>query len=284
LVFIDKLEIGMGVPARIMGVINVSPESYYKKSVRTTGQEIAAAASEMQNQGADIVDIGAMSTAPYLETIISVEQEVKRLRLAIDAVRKDCSLPISVDTLRSQVAKEAISMGVSLINDISGLKYDTKMADIISQSELHVIVSAYGGQTGAISGHLAGTVNTLNESIEIARRAGIANEKIIIDPAIGFFRQSGKNLFFTKMADLPWYVRDIEVISNLKKLQIFSMPICISVSRKSFLGNIFNLASDDLLVPSAAVELICILNGANIIRTHDVVETLHAKMVSVLFG
>jgi dihydropteroate synthase len=284
LVFIDNLEIGTGVPTRIMGVINVSPESHYKKSVRTTVQEIAAAASEMQEQGADILDVGAMSTAPYLETVISVEQEVKRMRLAIDAVKRDCSLPISVDTLRSQVAKEAIRMGVNLINDISGLKYDKKMANIISQSGLHVIVSAYGGQNGATSGHFSGTVKTLNESIDIARRAAIANEKIIIDPAIGFFRQSGKNPFFTKMADLPWYVRDIEVISNLKKLQMFSMPICISVSRKSFLGNIFNLASDDLLIPSAAVELICILNGANIIRTHDVVQTWHAKMVSELFG
>ena len=267
-----------------MGVINVSPESFYKKSIRTTVQEIALTASEMQDQGAEIVDVGAMSTAPYLETAITVDQEIKRLRLAIEAVRRDCSLPISVDTLRSEVAEEAISMGIDVINDISGLKYDKKMADVISRAGSYVIVGAYGGQSGAVSGHFAGTVNTLYESINIARKAGISTEDIIIDPAIGFFRASGKNPFFTKMIDLPWYVRDIEVISNLKRLQMFSMPICISVSRKSFLGNIFNLVSEDLLIPSAMMELICILNGANIIRTHDVVETLYAKMVSDLFS
>jgi dihydropteroate synthase len=274
----------MGFPARIMGVINVSPESFYKKSIRTTVEEIALTASEMQDRGAEIVDVGAMSTAPYLETVITVEQEIKRLRLAIEAVRRDCSLPISVDTLRSEVAEEAISMGIDVINDISGLKYDKKMADVISRSGSYVIVSAYGGQSGAVSGHFAGTMNTLNESINIARKAGICTDDIIIDPAIGFFRASGKNPFFTKMTDLPWYVRDIEVISNLRRLQVFSMPICISVSRKSFLGNIFNLPSEDLLIPSALMELTCILNGANIIRTHDVVETWYAKMVSDLFS
>jgi dihydropteroate synthase len=175
-------------------------------------------------------------------------------------------------------------MGIDVINDISGLKYDKKMADVISRSGSYVIVSAYGGQSGAVSGHFAGTMNTLNESINIARKAGICTDDIIIDPAIGFFRASGKNPFFTKMTDLPWYVRDIEVISNLKRLQVFSMPICISVSRKSFLGNIFNLASEDLLIPSALMELTCILNGANIIRTHDVVETWYAKMISDLFS
>ncbi len=284
LVTIGRLEIGTGFPPRIMGVINVSPESFYKNSIKTKVQEISSTASEMQGQGADIVDVGAMSTAPYLETVISIEQEIKRLRVAINAIKRDCSLPISVDTLRSQVAKEAISMGVSIINDISGLKYDDNMADIIARSGLHVIVSAYGGQTGAVSGHFAGTVNTLNESIVIAERARIPMENIIIDPAIGFFRSSGKSPFFTKMADLPWYVRDTEVISNLKRLQEFSMPICISVSRKSFLGNILKLSPDDLLIPSTAVELICILNGANIVRTHDVAQTRLAIKVSELFG
>jgi len=268
-----------------MGVINVSPESFYKNSVKTNVNEIANVATKMQETGADMIDIGAMSTAPYLETIISVEQEIKRIRDAIDVIKSSCSLPVSADTPRAEVAKEAIKVGADAINDISGLKYDKKMADIVSRSGLPIIMGAYGGsggRSGLASGSVFGTIKVLTESISIAKSASIAADNIIIDPAIGFFRPKGKNPFFTRMTDLPWYIRDIEVISNLKKLKRFSKPICICVSRKSFIGNIFNLEPEERLIPSAAAELICILNSANLIRTHDVKETWHTLMASEL--
>ena len=282
---IGKLRIGGEDQPRIMGVINVSPESFYKNSVKTNVNEIANVATEMQETGADMIDIGAMSTAPYLETIISVEQEIKRIRDAIDVIKSNCSLPISVDTPRAEVAKEAIKVGADAINDISGLKYDKKMADIVSRSGLPIIMGAYGGsggRSGLASGSVFGTIKVLTESISIAKSASIAADNIIIDPAIGFFRPKGKNPFFTRMTDLPWYIRDIEVISNLKKLKRFSKPICICVSRKSFIGNMFNLEPEERLIPSAAAELICILNSANLIRTHDVKETWHTLMASEL--
>ena len=280
--YIGKLRIGEKVPARIMGVINVSPESFYKNSVKTKVSEIANVATEMQKTGADMIDVGAMSTAPYLETIISVEQETRRMIHAIEVIKSNCSLPISADTPRAEVAKEAIKLGADAINDISGLKYDKKMADIVARSGLPIIIGAYGGRSARISGSVLGTIKVLNESISIAKSSNIGADNIIIDPAVGFFRAKGKNPFFTKMTDLPWYIRDIEVISNLKKLKIFSKPICICVSRKSFIGNIFNLEPEERLIPSAATELICILNSANLIRTHDVRETWQTILTSEL--
>jgi len=279
---IGKLRIGEKVPARIMGVINVSPESFYKNSVKTKVNEIANVATEMQKTGADMIDVGAMSTAPYLETIISVEQETRRMTHAIEVIKSNCSLPISADTPRAEVAKEAIKLGADAINDISGLKYDKKMADIVARSGLPIIIGAYGGRSARISGSVLGTMKVLNESISIAKSSDIGADNIIIDPAVGFFRAKGKNPFFTKMTDFPWYIRDIEVISNLKKLKIFSKPICICVSRKSFIGNIFNLEPEERLIPSAATELICILNSANLIRTHDVRETWQTLLTSEL--
>jgi len=279
---IGKLRIGEKVPARIMGVINVSPESFYKNSVKTKVNEIAIVATEMQKTGADMIDVGAMSTAPYLETIISVEQETRRMTHAIEVIKRNCSLPISADTPRAEVAKEAIKLGADAINDISGLKYDKKMADIVARSGLPIIIGAYGGRSARISGSVLGTMKVLNESISIAKSSDIGADNIIIDPAVGFFRAKGKNPFFTKMTDFPWYIRDIEVISNLKKLKIFSKPICICVSRKSFIGNIFNLEPEERLIPSAASELICILNSANLIRTHDVRETWQTLLTSEL--
>jgi dihydropteroate synthase len=118
----------------------------------------------------------------------------------------------------------------------------------------------------------------LKKSIRLASEAGIKDT--IIDPSIGFFRQEGKNPFFTKMTDMPWYTRDIEILSNLHKLATLKKPICISVSRKSFIGYLLNLGTaEDRLLPSIVCEIIAALNGANIIRTHNVRETVQAVTI-----
>jgi dihydropteroate synthase len=233
----------------------------------------------MQNSGADIIDIGSMSTAPYLQTIISIEEEIKRMKQAINIIRKNCNLPISIDTPRSAVAKEAIAFGANAINDITGLKYDKEMADIVSKSNLPVIVGAHNRNKSLPKANLdkiSGTIKLLKESIMIAKRAGISNDNIIIDPSIGFFRADGKNPFFTEMKDVPWYSRDIEVISKLNDIKKLSKPICISVSRKSYIGKLFKLDTKDRLVPSLVCEVMSTLNGANLIRTHNVRETVQA--------
>lgn len=277
--YIGKVLVGDNYPARVMGIINTSPESFYKESIKTNTKEIVETAIEMQNSGADIIDIGSMSTAPYLQTIISIEEEIKRMKQAINIVRKSCNLPISIDTPRSRVAKEAIAFGANAINDITGLKYDKEMADIVSKSNLPVIVGAYNRNKSLPKANLdkiSGTIKLLKESITIAKRAGISDDNIIIDPSIGFFRVDGKNPFFTEMKDVPWYSRDIEVISKLNNIKKLSKPICISVSRKSYIGKLLKLDAKDRLIPTLVCEVISTLNGANLIRTHNVRETVQA--------
>jgi dihydropteroate synthase len=116
-------------------------------------------------------------------------------------------------------------------------------------------------------------MDILQESLDLAREKGISDNKIIIDPLIGFFRPTGNNPFFTKIVHHSWYERDLDIISGLKRLSKFSKPICISVSRKSFIGKLFNLTESERLIPSVIAQVICALNGASIIRTHDVKET-----------
>lgn len=268
------MPIGKKYTIKVMGIINTSPESFYKGSVKTGEQEIATTAKQMQEDGAHIIDIGGMSTAPYVQTMfIPIEEEIRRVTEAIKAVRSVGDLPISVDTPRAAVAKEAIAAGADAINDVTGLKYDSEMADVAAKAGVAVIIGAYS--KASAMGKVGNTIDALKKSIRLASEAGIKD--IIIDPSIGFFRQEGKNPFFTKMTDVPWYIRDIEILSNLHKLTTLKKPICVSVSRKSFIGHLLNLNEpQDRLIPSIVCETIAALNGANIIRTHNIQETVQA--------
>ena len=270
---IGNLEIGNGKPA-IMGIINASPESFYKESISTNKKVISVRAVKMEEDGANIIDIGGMSTAPYRNTLISAGKELERVRNSISAIRNVSDIPLSVDTPRAETAKVSIDMGVDLINDVTGLKYDKMMSSVISKSGLPVIIGAYGNKKVTYqTGDIVETVGILKESIDIANQCGISEDKVIVDPLIGFFRSNGTSQFFTKVSQQNWYDRDIEIISNLERLSSLSRPICMSVSRKSFIGQLFNLKESERLVPSIVVQVICALNGTDIIRTHDVKET-----------
>jgi dihydropteroate synthase len=270
---IRNLEIGNGKP-KIMGIINASPESFYKESIATGKKIISERAIEMEEEGADLIDIGGMSTAPYGHTFVSANKEVERLRNSISAVKDVCSIPLSVDTPRAEVAKVSIDMGVDLVNDVTGLKYDEKMKSVVFSSGLPVIIGAYGDRSVTYnSGDIAETIDILQKSLVLADESGISEDKLIVDPLIGFFRESGNNPFFTKISHQNWYDRDIGIISNLKHLSNLSKPICISVSRKSFIGHLFKLTETERLIPSIILQVICVLNGTDIIRTHDVKET-----------
>lgn len=268
---IGAVQIGEKLVPKVLGIINASPESFYKGSVRTSEREIAAAAKKMQQDGAHMIDVGAMSTAPYLETVIPVKEEIRRMRQVVKAVKGACDLPISADTPRASVAEKAIAAGADAVNDVTGLKYDTRMAGVVAEAGVPVIIGAYS--KGTATGRLAGTIKALKESVAIARKAGI--KEIAVDPSIGFFRDEGKNPFFTKMTDVPWYTRDIEVLNNLDRFAALG-PVCVSVSRKSFIGHLLDIKGDDRLVPSIICEAMAALNGASIIRTHSVRETVHA--------
>jgi dihydropteroate synthase len=271
------MPVGKKFTVKVMGIINTSPESFYKGSVKTGEQEIAMTARQMQEDGAHIIDIGGMSTAPYVQTVlVPIEEEIRRITGAIKVVKGVCDLPISADTPRAAVAKEAIAAGADAVNDVTGLKYDSKMADVAAKAGVSMIIGAYSKVPA--TGRTAGTLKALKKSISLAGEAGIKD--VTIDPSIGFFRQEGKNPFFTKMTDMPWYVRDIEILSNLHKLATLKKPICISVSRKSFIGYLLNLnAAEDRLIPSIICEIIAALKGANMIRTHNVRETVQAVTI-----
>jgi len=271
---------------KIMGVINVSPESFYKGSVKVDAREIEHTVVAMEEQGASIIDIGAMSTAPYLDTLISVEQEIERIKHAVSIAKDSISKAmISVDTPRAEVAKVALSIGAEMVNDVTGLKYDPLMAMVIKDFNAYAIISAYSRST--VRGDaITKTLELLKESIDIAYSAGIDEDKIIVDPAIGFFRGHGKHEFFTRIEGMSWFERDLEVIRRLRELKALGKEICVSVSRKSFIGRILNIERpEDRLIGSLAVEAICIMNGADIIRTHNVKESMQvARMVDAIIG
>jgi dihydropteroate synthase len=268
-----------------MGVINVSPESFYKNSIKRTENEIQDTLSEMEDSGVDIVDVGGMSTAPYLRTIIPVELEIKRLFKAVSAIRQISNIPISIDTIRSDVVRSLLKLEINAINDISGLKFDTKMSKLAYENDLPVIVGAYisDNLNSNYSGDVYDTLSLLRDSIMIARESKIDTANMIIDPSIGFFRQSGNNPFFSRIKGMDWYIRDLEVLSNIEIFKSLSIPLCVSISRKSFIQSLFGLNVENRLIPSIITEVHCAINGASLIRTHNVKETRQAlEMLNML--
>ena len=275
---IGNISVGGKNPVRIMGILNTSPESFYKKSIHRTSSSIKNTITEMENQGADFIDVGGMSTAPYLSTNVSEKIESKRILDAVKIIQNTSNLPISVDTCRSSVAKNALENGVEIINDISGLKYDTKMKDIISKFQPSLILCAYDSKI--ISGNtVTSTKKLFEDSIKIAKKSNISTKKIVLDPAIGFFRKTGKGKFFTKIKT-DWIKRDLSVIKNLNSIKK-NYPILMSVSNKSFIGNLLQKENTtDRLFGSIAAEAICVLNGADLIRTHNVIATKDAITIA----
>jgi len=259
------LEVGDGLPVRVMGVINVSPESFYKGSVKVGRQEVAKAAIKLAEEGADIIDVGARSTAPYLETAIPLEEEVRRMVEAVRAVREAVELPISADTTSSVVAERSLSIGAEIVNDVSGLKGDLAMVRVVADHGASLIISAREA-TPTRGMPVSRVVAALKESLRMAEMAGINEALIVVDPAIGFFRHTGH----------PWYVWDCEVVAGLAKIRSkVRRPVCVGVSRKSFIGALLGREKpEDRLYGSLSATAIAVFNGADLVRTHDVAATL----------
>ena len=275
---IGNVSVGGKNPVRIMGILNTSPESFHKKSVNTSKIIIKNTAKLMEDQGADFIDVGGMSTAPYLSTLISEQTESKRILNAIKIIQNFTNLPISVDTCRAKVAKDALEYGVEIINDISGLKYDKKMQNVISKFTPSLILCAYD-QKVVIGNPVTQTKRLLKDSLKIAKQSHIPFEKIVLDPAIGFFRKTGKGPFFTKIKS-DWLERDLSILKNLNCIKQ-NFPIMISASNKSFIGKILGKENtNDRLFGSVAAETISVMNGADIIRTHNVGATKDAVTIA----
>ncbi len=260
------LEVGDGLPVRLAGAINVSPESFYQGSVTTRETSLRAKVEQMAAEGADLLDIGAMSTAPYLRTEIPEEEEVRRLTWAIGIVHQAVGLPISADTKRGRVALAALDAGADIINDVSGLHYDPGMAEIVTQRAQGVILMA--SESGPNARDPIGTVRgLLEESLQLIQKAGVSDHRVVLDPGIGFFRQ----------AAIPWHEWDCEVVRRLAELQTLGRPLLVGISRKSFIGKITGQVDPaNRVAGSLAATAIAVVNGVHLIRTHDVGPTREA--------
>lgn len=279
--YVNKLgtiPVGDSNPVRFMGILNTSSESFYKKSISISKQRISDAVYRMEAEGADFIDVGGMSTAPYLATMISEKTEINRIMKAIKIIQQISNLPISVDTCRAGVAKEALELGVDIINDVTGLKHDPRMPKTIEKYCPSLVLCAYSKKI-MTGNQLHNVKQLLNESLEIAKSVNIPKTKIVLDPAIGFFRKKGMGDFFTKI-NSDWFKRDLLILKNLKSIKS-GRPILVSVSNKSFIGKILKKENpSDRLFGSLAAEVISVLNGANIIRTHNVGKSKEANAIA----
>lgn len=268
------VSIGGGCPVVVVGALNVSPESFHAGSVYRETEALVDAAVAMVEAGAGLIDIGARSTAPYLETGISDAEETRRLAAAVDALAAKLSVPVSVDTARPGPAQAAFESGARVLNDVRGLR-DRGLADLAAAHEVGIILMASPDSPPSGPGDdrdpVTATRELLAASLERARRAGIADERVVLDPGIGFFRDGA----------VPWHARDVAVLAGLGELSDLARPLAVGVSRKSFIGAITGRrATAERLAGSLAATALAVANGAAVIRTHDVRETMDAVRVA----
>jgi dihydropteroate synthase len=263
--------VGDGLPVAVMGVINVSPESFHPGSVYR-GEAIVRAAHVMVETGAALIDVGARSTAPYLETAVDEAEETARLAAAVEMLAAKLPVPVTADTSRPGPARAALEAGARAINDVGTLR-DPELARLVASHAAGLVLMASpppGGGAGAAS-PVAAVGELLTAGLERARAAGIPERRIVLDPGIGFFRHEA----------VAWYEWDAGVLAGLAALRRLGRPLCVGVSRKSFIGAILERADPaGRLSGSLAATAIAVAHGAAVIRTHDVAETRDAVRVA----
>jgi dihydropteroate synthase len=252
-----------------MAVINVSPESFYAGSVRRDPGALRAAAEEAVENGADFIDIGAMSTAPYLDTEVSPAEERKRLVWAIEIAARAVQVPLSADTTRADVASAALASGARIVNDVTGLRGDPAMAEVAAGAEGLVLVASSDRSLRRLSPARVATL--LRASLVAAGRGGVPARRTVIDPGIGFFPGSKP----------PPQIFNCRLLACLDELEELKRPILVGVSRKSFIGRLTGRSDPaQRLSGSLAATAIAVYRGAAIIRTHDVAATRDAVRVA----
>ncbi|MEA3485574.1 MAG: dihydropteroate synthase, partial [Candidatus Aerophobetes bacterium] len=250
----------------VMGVLNVTPDSFYDGGRYIEQDKALRRVESMIKEGADLIDIGGESTRPGAKRV-GTDEELQRVIPVISEIRKFFDILISVDTYKADVAREAIETGANLINDISGLRFDSELKKVIAKYDVPVVIVHIKGTPGNMQNNpqyecLMGEITSyLRNSIKIAEEAGISPDKIIVDPGIGFGKTTEHNL---------------EIIRRLGELKSLGKSILIGASRKSFIGNILKLPLSERLEGSLAIASLSVFQGAHIIRTHDVKETRRA--------
>lgn len=257
----------------LIGVLNVTPDSFSDGGKFLSPKKAIEHALMMAGEGADVIDVGGESTRPGSEQV-SVEEELRRVLPVIEEVTKEIDIPVSIDTYKSEVARRALDAGAGMINDISALRFDPEMGKVASEYDVPVVLMHIKGTPKNMQDNPSYTdviqeiSDYLNESIKMAKISGIADDKIIVDPGIGFGKRVEHNL---------------EILKNLKKLTHLGKPILLGVSRKSFIGKVLDLPTEERLEGSLAALTVAISNGANILRVHDVKESKRvAQMVDTI--
>jgi dihydropteroate synthase len=266
---IAGLTIGDRFPVRIMAALNVSPESFYPGSVHADPAELREAALRAVEQGADLIDLGAMSTAPYGHGTISAREECQRLTRALEVVAAAVEVPLSADTTRAEVARAALTSGARIVNDVTGLAGDPGMAAVAAAAEGVILVAAEGAARRRWS--LADVRGLLRAALARAREGGVSRSRIVLDPGIGFFPRA-----------LPSAsALNCLLLRELWGLRCLGRPLLVGVSRKSFLGKLTGRTDPaERLAASLAATTVAVLNGAAVVRTHDVAATRDAVRVA----
>lgn len=250
----------------IMGILNVTPDSFSDGGKFNEMDKALYHVEEMLSQGMDILDIGGESTRPGY-TLLPDEVEIERVAPVIKAVKSRFDVPVSLDTYKSKVALAGIEAGADLINDIWGLKYDDKIADVISKSGLPCCLM-HNRKEADYRNFIEDVASDLAESIRLAGKAGIADDKIILDPGVGF----GKT-----------YENNLEIINSLELLKVFGYPLLLGTSRKSVIGLTLELPASERVEGTLVTTVFGVLKGCAFVRVHDIKENVRAvKMAEAI--
>jgi len=260
----------LGERTLLMGVLNITPDSFSDGGLFFDKTKAIAHGLKMVEEGADIIDIGGESTRPGSKPL-GLEEELRRVLPVIEALSKETDVPISIDTYKSEVARRAIEAGAEIINDISGLHFDPELARVAAKENTPVVLMHIRGtpetmQKDVHYGSLFSEIIAyLNEGIRRVESAGVAPEQIVVDPGIGFGKTLEDNLL---------------LIKHLSEFRILGKPILLGTSRKSFIGKILDAQPDQRLEGTLSSIAIGVLNGAHIIRSHDVLQAKRAIAVA----
>jgi dihydropteroate synthase len=253
----------------IMGILNVTPDSFSDGGRFLDRAAAIRRAEQMAEEGADIIDIGGQSTRPGSEPV-PLEEELRRTIPVIESLSGRIGVPLSIDTYRAEVARRALDAGASMVNDISGLRFDPEMPKAVAAHDVPVVVMHMKGtprdmqENPVYEALIPEIMDYLRESIRMAGGSGI--DKVVIDPGIGFGKTFDHNL---------------EIINNLGEFTLLERPLLAGPSRKAFIGNILGgVPPGERLEGTAAAVAACILKGANIVRVHDVKEMARVARVA----
>lgn len=267
---IGRVSLGDAYPVRMMGIINLSRESFYKGSV-VGPDDVLAQAMAMQEEGADVIDLGSVSTAPG-SPAVSESEEKARLIPALKVILENLSIDISIDTQRPTVAAEALSLGAACINDVSGLR-DPAMAEAVAEYGGSLIIMASENAAGDLL-NLDRIIPLLGERVRLAVEAGVSLQKITVDPGVGKWIPEKTTEY------------DLAILGGYNRLRYLGRPILAALSRKTFIGATLGLANPyDRLSGSLAATAIAVFLGAHIVRTHDISTSMHTiRMAEAIRG